>query len=621
VQKSIFQHNLEIIKKKNSDLYKRIESDDSKTPVTIEQSKSGLPVPVFENNGKRIAIHSRFDPEKEAERMLKDVAMDSYDLFVVLGFGFGYHVDYIRKQVPQNATILVLEAYPWMLREACGIRDLADLVSDPRVVLLVDPDDDALAVAMKARSSYRTIFVTHRGSHQVAPDYYNNLQRIAKTYISVKEVNIATLAKFERTWAANIARNIGVFSKYPGVQSYYQQFTGVPAIVVSAGPSLDKSIPFIRETIDRAVIVAVDTSFHVLRRHGIEPHFCVTVDPQVVNARYFEGTGSGNTIVVADPTVHPSIFRLYEGRFVLTGIAFEMMQWIEEFTGKRGELRYGGSVSTNAYDFAARLGCAPVVMVGQDLSFTGGYAHARGSYLDEQVFLKVNRTYTPQMFNRSQLRALPPIEVTGIRSPIVYTNRKMMIFLNWFGKLKDDNLVNATWDGARIEDVRHEAHESISFPFNDTSIWGKVDKIYGECFADNQKTAIMRQELFDCCRNMEKEIESLLDVCDRAVYHTENLKKLVGSPHRDQGKMSYTLSKLDEMDKRIEAYTTLKDMVGFTIQRVIHTITEGYELKEDEGLTEHEKIAQRSLFFYRGLLDGSIFNKKMLQKMCRMLSD
>lgn len=621
MQNSILQNNLEAIKKKNNDLYKRIKSASGDIAVTIEQSKTGLPVPLYEKNGKKIAIHSRFDPEKEAQRMLKDIAIDGYDLFVVLGFGFGYHVDYIRQQAPQKTTILVLEADPSILHEACANRDVTELVTDPRVVLLVDPDDDALASAMKARSSYRTVFVTHRGSHQVHPDYYNNLQRIAKSYISVKEVNIATLAKFERTWAANIARNIGVFSRYPGVQNYYQQFAGIPAIVVSAGPSLDKSINFIKENMDRAVIVAVDTSFQVLRRYGIEPHFCVTVDPQVVNARYFEGTGKGKTVVVADPTVHPSVFRLYKGRFVLTGIAFEMMQWIEEFTGKKGELRYGGSVSTNAYDFAARLGCSPVVMVGQDLSFTGGYAHARGSYLDEQVFLKVNRTYTPQMFNRSQLRALAPIGVKGIRSPVVYTNRKMMIFLNWFAKLKDDNLVNATWDGARIEHVEHQSQDSMSFPPNDISIWDMLNTIYGKCGVSHSDTLTMRKDLYDCCRNMEKEIESLLDVCDSAVYHTEKLKKLVGSENRDQGKMSYTLSKLDEMDKRIETYTTLKDMVGFTIQRVIHTITEGYELKEDEGLSEHEKIAQRSLFFYRGLLDGSMFNKKMLQKMCTMLSD
>ncbi len=621
MQSSVFTKNLEAIKRKNPRLYQAIQGSRTREEIRVEQSKTGLPVPLFEKNGKKIAIHSRFDPQKEAERMLKDIAMDEYHLFVVSGFGFAYHVDAIREGAGKNATILILEAYPGIVREACQARDISHIFDDPRIIMLVQPDDDSLAEAMKARSSYRTIFLTHRGSHQVDPEYYNNLQRIAKSYISVKEVNIATLAKFERTWAANIARNIGVFAWYPGIQNFYDRFPGVPAIVASAGPSLEKSIPFIKDNIDRAVIVAVDTSFHVLRRHGIEPHFCITVDPQVINARYFEGSGEGKTVVVADPTAHPSVFRLYRGRFALTGIAFEMMQWIEEYTGKRGELRYGGSVSTNAYDFAGRLGCAPVVMVGQDLAFTGGYAHARGSYLDEQVFLKTKRTYTPQMFNRSQLRALPPIEVKGIRSPVVRTNRKMMIFLNWFGKLNDENLVNATWDGARIENTVHQSHDEISFPEHHVPVWETVDDIYSSCAIHDKDAGSMQTALYECCRKMEGEIESLMEVCDKAVYHAEKLKELVGAERRDQGKMSYTLSKLDEIDRRLEKYTTLKDMVGFTIQRVIHTITEGYELDEDSNLSEHEKIAQRSLYFYRGLLDGSTFNRKMLQKMCLMLQN
>jgi len=69
-------------------------------------------------------------------------------------------------------------------------------------------------------------------------------------------------------------------------------------------------------------------------------------------------------------------------------------------------------------------------MVGQDLAFTGGYAHARGSYLDEQVNLRTDRFFNAQVFNRRQLTALPKIFVKGIRSPKVHTNQKMMIFLH-----------------------------------------------------------------------------------------------------------------------------------------------------------------------------------------------
>ena len=163
----------------------------------------------------------------------------------------------------------------------------------------------------------------------------------------------------------------------------------------------------------------------------------------------------------------------------MTGVAFELMKWIERLTGEKGEITHGGSVSTNAYDFARRLGASPVYLAGQDLAFTGGHAHARGSYLDEQVHLRTGRLYTPEMLNRFQLTALPKIFVRGIRSGTVHTNQKMMIFLSWFQKRGDRNLVNATDDGAY--DLRGEACpcRGDRAPRGPSSIDGRIDGLYG----------------------------------------------------------------------------------------------------------------------------------------------
>ena len=42
--------------------------------------------------------------------------------------------------------------------------------------------------------------------------------------------------------------------------------------------------------------------------------------------------------------------------------------------------------------------------------------------------------------------------------------------------------------------------------------------------------------------------------------------------------MSFILKKLSESDKYIESMKKSKGLISFSIQRVIHTITEGYEL-------------------------------------------
>jgi hypothetical protein len=618
-----YELTMGIMKERFPDLYERIANAADDGSVEAVETRLGGHVPAVTKEGKRLFIHSKVDPAREAERFIGEIDTAAFDLFIVFGFGFGYHVEELFKGIGSDSLVLVIEKSPLMLRKALESRDCAALLKDNRFILLIDPSEDVIAEALKGKSSRRTSLILHRGSFQAEPDYYGNMQNITRSYLSTKEVNIATLAKFEKVWASNIARNIGAFINAPGANTFFDRFRDVPAIVVAAGPSLHRSLDFIRQNRDRAVIVAVDTSYRILMRQGIEPHFCVVVDPQMINARYFEGSMQSKTILIADPTVHPSVFRLFKGRVAMTGVAFELMKWIERLSGEKGEITHGGSVSTNAYDFARRLGASPVYLTGQDLAFTGGYAHARGSYLDEQVHLRTGRLYTPEMFNRYQLTALPKIFVKGIRSETVHTNQKMMIFLSWFQKRQERNCINATHDGALIPGVQHVPAADIALPVTSAGIESRIDELFGSS-SGKEAGKNARDRLGNRVGLIQNEIESLLPVLDRAVGFSEQLKNLMKEKSLgkagDQSKVDYLLKKLSETDRMVESKKGAKDMISFTIQRVVHTITEGYDIdEEDHALTGDELVAKRSLYLYRGLLDGARFNSRILKKMASIL--
>jgi hypothetical protein len=620
----LFQHNISVLQKRFPSLYEQIIHIDGDSIEVIE-TKQGDFVPAITKSGKRFLVHSKFDPVQEAERFISEIDIGSHDLFIVFGFGFGYHVEQILKGMGRDSLILVVEKNPLLLKRAMESRDIALTLGDDRFILLLNPGEETIADALRGKSSRHSSLILHRGSFQVEPDYYGNMQEIARSYLSTKEVNIATLAKFEKIWASNIARNIDTFIRAPGANAFFDNFKNIPAIVVAAGPSLNQSLDFIRQNRDRAIIVAVDTSYRILMRNGIEPHFCIVVDPQIINARYFEGSGQSKTILIADPTVHPSVFRLFRGRVAMTGVAFELMKWIEQLCGKKGEITHGGSVSTNAYDFAKRLGASPVILVGQDLAFTGGHAHGRGSYLDEQVHLRTGRLYTPEMFNRFQLTALPKIIVRGIRGVPVHTNQKMMIFLSWFEKRRDRDLVNATGDGACIPGVRHVKPVDIVIPKPETGFEANIEEIYRKnCSGETAHDVGI--QLMSKISSIRQDIDSILPVLGRAVGFSDNLESLMKEKRRGQSKnggqskLDYLLNKLSETDRIVESKKHAKDMISFTIQRVIHTINEGYEIDEgDRELTDNELVAKRSSYLYKGLLEGARFNSRILKKMAEIL--
>lgn len=610
-------NNLAALSRSNPSAAQAVSAADAGA-FTAVASKNGDMVPELSLGGRKLLLHSRFDPVTEANRFVAELSADAYALAVVAGFGYAYHLQALIEKLPADATLLVLEKDASIIRSALENRDLTALLSDPRFVLLIGASEDDIAEAMRGRSSRTTVCVVHRGSSQADADYYSNIIRIAKSYLSAKDVNVATLAKFEKTWTSNIIRNIPALCDGADAGAFYGAFEGVPSIVVAAGPSLSESIPFIRENLGRAVVVAVDTAYFILRRHGITPHFCVTVDPQVVNARYFEGDEEGRAVLVADPCAHPSTFRLFKGRVAVTGIPFDMMKWIERATGTRGELAHGGSVSTNAYDFAKRLGASPVVMVGQDLSFTRGLAHARGSYLDELIHLRANRTMTPQMFNRSQLSALPAIWRKGIRSEKVHTNQKMMIFIGWFEKRSDPDLVNATHDGAFLSGITHSPAENLRFA-DVPGLQARIDSLFAAAAPSEELKSGRRAELRAMVSSMASSSRELIDRLTKSVRYSEELCAQFESGSPDGGKVGYLLKKLEDADRALESLGEAKDMIGLTVQRVIHTITEGYDVDDGKAVSKEHAVALRSLYLYRGLLEGASFALKSLDRIERIL--
>lgn len=617
--KSFLEKSIEIIKTKDRELFSGLSELKTEANISIVTSGTGEVVPAVELDNRKLFIHSRFDPYKEAERFTAEIDTSKFDLIIVFGFGFGYHIELLIKQINPGALLLVIEKDASILKQALALRDLSRLISDERLKIIIDPDDDIIATALKGKSSKRVSFLSHRGSFQLAPDYYNNIRQIVKSYLSVKEVNIATLSRFEKTWTSNISRNINEFVRLPGANVFYDKFKGIPAVVAGAGPSLNKSMEHIRLLRDKVIIICVDTSFGILLKNGIMPHFCLTVDPQIINARYFEGCSSGDTVFITDPTVHPSFFRLIKGRISTVGMAFDMMKWVEEFTGNKGELSYGGSVTTNAYDFAKRIGASPVIMIGQDLAFTGGLAHARGSYLDEEIHLRTDRFFNAHMQNRFQLTALPKIKVKGILSKEVFTNQKLIIFLNWFEKRNDSALINATFDGAFMKGVKHMPIDEIKLAEHNIVIKELIHELYDKNQDEKSHVKSVSDSLLDKCMQMKDELVSLVPVLHRTVSLSGELAGMMKNKKKD-AKLDYILKKLSETDKILESKNTLKDMIGFTIQRVIHTITEGYKIDEDdENLGKEELVAKKSHYLYKGILEGSEFNLKILNKIITLL--
>ena len=100
----------------------------------------------------------------------------------------------------------------------------------------------------------------------------------------------------------NTLRNMEVIHRCPGIALLYKQFTNIPAVLVSAGPSAEKALPVLKQFGKRFLIACVNTAYPLLRRQGIMPHLVFTMDHHERNILSFELTEeSDRTYLVADP--------------------------------------------------------------------------------------------------------------------------------------------------------------------------------------------------------------------------------------------------------------------------------------------------------------------------------
>ena len=151
-------------------------------------------------------------------------------------------------------------------------------------------------------------------------------------------------------------------------------FAGVPALVVSAGPSLDENLALVDGAAERGLVIAVDTAVKPLLGRGVEPHIVVAVDPRERNVHNVEGAALERSLLVAEVSVHPRLLSAASSAAARTLVVADNAVGgvLESLGAGLVRLPMLGSVATAAFELACRVEADPIVFFGQDLAFTGG---------------------------------------------------------------------------------------------------------------------------------------------------------------------------------------------------------------------------------------------------------
>lgn len=162
-------------------------------------------------------------------------------------------------------------------------------------------------------------------------------------------------------------------------------FENKPAIIVGAGPSLDKDLDLLKKYQNNFVIVSCDAAFPILESNGVKPDVIFVADWTAKQAYNFRegGKKEGEHINVNEynivlptivnkkvleevnksPDAHLFFYNVFDP-------GSKLMELIPRKVGRLGGIVAAVLSTGMAFQFAMGMGCSPNVFIGHDLSYS-----------------------------------------------------------------------------------------------------------------------------------------------------------------------------------------------------------------------------------------------------------
>lgn len=382
-------NNLKIIAKYNTKLAEKILNHiQINAEFEFIEAKSGDIVLSYKNK----ALHSITDPQEEALNIFKNLSHDEKTTInVIFGLGLGY----LFKRFTMNVKgrIVVYEPNIDVLRITLETADLTAELSRPGVFIVDSIKDiEKFYEHLYVDEAELTLSFT-RPYTEMYPKVFDKLIDELGFMRGLYTCNYKNLFEKSRHWTLK-----GIINTYQTLRAYdleylRNKFTNKPAVIISAGPSLDKNIHQLKEFQDKAVIFSVGTSTKTAVKHGIKPDFLTIVEYNDC-ASQVEGLDLSDINLILHPSANKKFHKLKaKKRFTYYPNNDFFSKWLAQKMGiDITDYENKGTVSLCALFSAIIMGCSPIILIGQDLAYVDGKCYSKDSAYKDLVCVKDPKT-------------------------------------------------------------------------------------------------------------------------------------------------------------------------------------------------------------------------------------
>jgi hypothetical protein len=387
--------------------------------------------------------------KKDIESLLNTVDDIKFDsLIIIFGIDTGEYLDELYKVICKKNRILIFEPNEEIFNSS---KDKIDN-NNVRLVFYDKSNVRGTLYSVINSGNFNNLYVHAFGNYAEVykEEYETFIENLDCTYYTACS-SISVANRFKEVFIKNLTSNLKVLKYATPLNSYENINKGIPAIIVSAGPSLDKNLVEMmkyKTEVEKCFVIAGSRTLKAMIKNGIKPDMVVSIDPIDDNYDMMKDYLKENIPLAFYEYSNRYLVRDYKGEKIY--LSMLLSTTIAELDDLKGTY-VGGSVAHSCVDIANIMGCSPIILVGQDLAFTYDKHHSDSAIFD---FDKKN-SYEASLIVKD-------IFGEEIRTTVTLNHFriKMQEYISFCSKVNNVEFINASY-GAEIEGAPHKELSDI----------------------------------------------------------------------------------------------------------------------------------------------------------------
>lgn len=574
--------------------------------ISLEETKDGNQTIKVQKDERSIYLHSKYNPIREAEtiidKLIGNESIDENSYVIFYGLGLGYHIEEFTKKCP-DVEFSLYEPSTEIFSRFLDRVNLKELSKKRLDQLNCENDQGAVGKYMRSilkRIEKKVVIYPLPIYEDFFGESYGNFLEVFKIIVMSNRSNLHTELAHQKRWTINSVKNFKyVLSTSNILVEKAGAFKNKPAILVSAGPSLNEEIENLRYIKENglAYIFSVGSAINTLIHQNIYPDMATILDPSIENQKVYSKVIDLN---IKDIPLMFSTSCVNEVVSDYTGELYHIIGSQDKvapfFLRAKDETKVTMaydvvSVALTAFQFLFNSGFNPIILAGQNLAFLGQKRHSDGV------------TYSPNLTEAEEIEKLTVKDVYG---QDIITDRGYLTMKDQFEKfievIKDIQVINTTKGGAHIEGTKFIELKTVM----DTML---KDKVVEDNWLDGKLDIYDKEYLALRIRTMDRSKKKALDITKDYGNTLNKIEKAIDSRNFSNAEKLYI--KLDKNLRDIEKneyYSTfILPMNEVKYKILIDSIDTLNQIKNP-----HEK-GQRIVRDFKSLIDLCIEDIEMLE--------